>query len=219
VTEIATNYVEDLRHVQSHGPYFLGGYSFGGVVAFEMAQQLRTAGEEIALLVLFDAPNPARPPRRYTFFERLKQWFDETSILSLDERLRFFLRCVSRKTEAGLGEGSKHLRRIFFEVNAKGADGLPADWPATHIRLAHARMLISYRPRPYNGRVTLFRAKNPTGNYEFPPDLGWTDLSKGGIEIHDIPGSHESMFRDPSVYVVAQKLDCCIRAVLAGDLC
>jgi amino acid adenylation domain-containing protein len=216
VAEIATNYVEDLRRVQPHGPYFLGGYSFGGVVAFEMAQQLRAAREEIALLVLFDAPNPARPPRPYTFFERLKHWFNETSILSLDERLRYFFRRVLLKTQASLGEGGKRLQKIFLAARGKGADRLPADWRATHIRPAHTRMLRSYRPRPYEGRITLFRAKNPTGNYEFLPDLGWTDLSKGGIEIHDIPGSHEFMFRDPSVYVVAEKLDRCIRAAFAG---
>jgi amino acid adenylation domain-containing protein len=216
VPEIATNYVEDLRRVQTHGPYLLGGYSFGGVVAFEMARRLRARGEQIALLVLFDAPNPARPPRRYTRFERLKHWFDKTSNLSFDERLKYFLRRVSLRTRTSLGEGGKELQKIFFGTRTKGPDRLPADWRATQIRQAHARMLRAYRPRPYEGRITLFRAKNPTGNYEFPPDLGWTDLSRGGIEIHDIPGSHELMFRDPSVYVVAEKLDCCIRAALAS---
>ena len=61
VEEIAAYYLEEMRKVQPHGPYLLGGYSFGGVAAYEIARKLRAAGDEVDLLVLFDTPNPAKP--------------------------------------------------------------------------------------------------------------------------------------------------------------
>ena len=68
---IAALYIKEIRTVQPHGPYFLGGYSFGGVLALEMAQQLRSQGEKIALVAMFDANNYMVPPRRYTLLERI----------------------------------------------------------------------------------------------------------------------------------------------------
>src|SRR5207237_131654 len=58
IEEFAAQYVEDIRAVQPQGPYYLSGYCFGGVVAFEMAQQLRLQGHEVALLALFNAAHP-----------------------------------------------------------------------------------------------------------------------------------------------------------------
>ena len=63
VEAIAAYYLEEMRKVQPQGPYLLGGYSFGGVAAYEIARRLRAAGEEVAFLVLFDACNPAKPAR------------------------------------------------------------------------------------------------------------------------------------------------------------
>ena len=70
IEAIASYYLQEIRQVQAHGPYFLGGYCLGGVIAFETAQQLRATGEEVALLVLFDTHNPERPIRHSTIGKR-----------------------------------------------------------------------------------------------------------------------------------------------------
>jgi thioesterase domain-containing protein len=72
IEAIASYYLQEIRQVQAHGPYFLGGYCIGGIIAFEMAQQLRAAGEEVALLVLFDAQNPDRPARLLPILKRIR---------------------------------------------------------------------------------------------------------------------------------------------------
>src|SRR6516164_4752231 len=69
VETVAAYYLEEIRKIQPHGPYLLGGYSFGGLVSYEIARQLRAAGEKVALLVLFDTSNPADRPRTRPWME------------------------------------------------------------------------------------------------------------------------------------------------------
>jgi thioesterase domain-containing protein len=212
IGEMAADYIEEVRGLQPQGPYFLGGYCFGGVVAFEMAQQLQAAGEEIALLVLFDAPNPARPPRPYKFIERFKLCWHEASLIPRHARLRYFLRRGSDKIGASLSKGAEQIPRILSRPKHLAAEPLPGDLRALHIQMIHNHMMKSYRPRLYGGRITLLRAANPTGNYEFSSHLGWSNVAKEGVEIYSIPGSHETMFLEPHVQVVAEKLAFCIEA-------
>ena len=79
IEAIASYYLQEIRRVQARGPYLLGGYCTGGVIAFEMAQQLRAAGEEVAILVLFDTNNPERPARHSTIRKRIRLALDEAS--------------------------------------------------------------------------------------------------------------------------------------------
>src|SRR5262249_2892311 len=92
------------------------------------------------------------------------------------------------------------------------AEPLPGDPRALPVPMAHNRMMKSYQPRLYAGRITLLRAANPTGNYEFSSHLGWNKVANEGVEIYDIPCSHETLFLEPHVQVVAEKLASCIEA-------
>ena len=71
IEEMARAYVEEIRALRPHGPYFLAGYSGGGVVAFEMAQQLKALGEEVPLLVFFDTYHPQMPIRAVSLGRKL----------------------------------------------------------------------------------------------------------------------------------------------------
>ena len=69
VEATAADYLKEIRNVQPHGPYLLGGYSFGGLLSYEIACELRAIGEEVALLALFDTPNPANRPRARSWMQ------------------------------------------------------------------------------------------------------------------------------------------------------
>jgi thioesterase domain-containing protein len=211
VKEIAQSYVEAIRTVQASGPYFLGGYSLGGVIAFEMAQQLRSAEEEVPLLVLFDACNPARPPRRYALAERIKLRLHATLGLSGADKLRYFSERAHAKVIAKISKWRGDIHRILFRMNRSNRDIVPDKLRGLHVLYAYMQASDVYQPRPYMGRLTLFRAQDPDDGCEHAQDRGWGELAQGGLEIHDVPGFHESIFQEPYVEALAQQLQICLK--------
>jgi hypothetical protein len=84
------------------------------------------------------------------------------------------------------------------------------------IQMAHGRASLAYRPRPYPGKITLFRASDQPIEYEAEPDLGWGTVAQGGVEIYDVPGDHWALFWDDNVVqIVARKVEECIQSSLA----
>jgi len=208
IEDIARFYIDEMRKVQPVGPYNLGGFCFGGIIAFEMAQQLQMAGEKVAFLALFDANNPLMPARRHTFRERLRGHL--RSGAPLIQKAITLARIVSdgimsriRKWRKKTGGGSSNatpppLSGIF------------------RIEAVLDRAQSGYQPRSYPGKLTLILPEEGIEGYEFLPDRGWANLAERGIEIHHIPGKHGLMFKDPSVDVLAEKLETCLRNVAAG---
>lgn len=133
VEGIAKHYVSELLSVQPEGPFLLGGYSFGGIVAYEMAQQLTAAGHEVPLLAMFDMPAPE------VFNENMK----------LEEKLHEpFKRVVMRHlVEKALAKGRIRSHRLQH----------------FHIIDNYNRAIQAYHPRPYNGPVTVFKAEATAG--------------------------------------------------------
>jgi hypothetical protein len=79
--------------------------------------------------------------------------------------------------------------------------------------MAHGRASLAYRPQPYPGKITLFRALNQPIDYEAEPDLGWGRIAQGGVEIYDVPGDHTTLFWDDSVVqILARKVEECIQS-------
>ena len=205
---IASYYIEAMRGVQPHGPYFLGGYCTGGMIAFEMAQQLHAEGEEIALLVLFDAQNPARPPQRYTRVKRVKLRFQYGSRLAPSEQIRYF----ARQFDGHLKKWQERFKKMRYRMLNIDVDArvVPNEFRQLHVLLSLERARDAYKPRAYPGRIALFRATTP-GEYfcytaDYIADLGWTKLAGGGLEIHHIPGDHVSMFGESNIGMTAEKL-------------
>jgi thioesterase domain-containing protein/acyl carrier protein len=205
---MASYYIEEMRGVQPHGPYFLGGYCTGGMIAFEMAQQLHAEGEEIALLVLFDAQNPAQPPQRYTRVERVKLRFQYGSRLAPSEQIRYF----AQQFDGHLKKWQERFKKMRYRMLNIDVDAgvVPDEFRQLHVLLSLERALDGYKPRAYPGRITLFRATTP-GEYfcytaDYISDFGWTKLAAGGLEIHQIPGDHTSMFGESNIGMTAEKL-------------
>jgi len=212
---MAARYIEEIRRFQPDGPYFLGGYSFGGSVAFEMAQQLTAQGQNVALLAILDhTPPPARyytpfgtPAFLMEFLRNTPSWLlDEISNARLDEtlaRLRLKTGAVRRRIGAFLDRPSPGS-------TASDAEGLfdlsRMPEPFRNLLEAHYRALREYVPTDYPGRVTLFRARTRPLLRLHGRDLGWSRLAAGGLEIIEITGNHHSILSEPHVRVLAQRL-------------
>jgi amino acid adenylation domain-containing protein len=211
VEEMAREYVAHLRAAQPEGPYLLGGWSMGGVVAYEMARQLEAQGAEVALLALLDSALPARGTRVDDADElsllrefaldmglaadEVKVAPEELDGLGLEGRLEYLLR---RAVEAGVlqpdvaSDEVLHLFKVFK---------------------ANVSAMKEYTPGPVGVAVTIFRASERDG-------VG-LDAHGGGrlrdvrAEVREVPGSHFTLVREPHVRALAEELKASIARALA----
>ncbi len=179
---MAERYIQEIRRVQPEGPYRIGGYSFGGVVAYEMAQMLEAQGEQVALLALFDA----YPGKVETRGERLKNMLT----LPLKERVRFILK-----------KGSFVLMTLRKRIELQF---LPR--ALRNVRQACAKAAGDYDVQPYSGRVTLFRVREKSADTLNDPYAIWWRMAAGGVELREISGDHLSLLKEPQVRFLAEEL-------------
>jgi amino acid adenylation domain-containing protein len=195
VEAMATRYVAEVRAIQPKGPYLLGGHSAGAHIAFEMAQQFRAAGEEVALLAILEADARRNGRRR-----------------SLTDTVRFQLDSVTRIPR---GQRVTYLWRKFIRApqSADPAVNAAVDETKNPVWKAMERAVQRYKPRAYPGAVTLFRAtdRRVTGTYS--RTLGWGKLARGGVRVVDVPGSHATVLRPGSEPPMAAKLRACLDEV------
>ncbi len=209
VEETATRYLQEIRQVQPNGPYLLGGFCYGGVIAFEMAQQLQRQGEKVGLLVVIDAILP------------------ETAVkVADDDDAKFLLRMAeSIKTNNNINFSVpfEELRDLqldeqFHLVN-KRANFILSD---TEIKdflryyklfKAHVQAMRDYVPLLYPDSITLFRAKEDIiHDFESPefhtddPLLGWGKCSSQPIDVIEVSGDHFSMLVEPNIQELAKLL-------------
>ena len=181
IEDMAAHYLDEISTVQTKGPYQLGGFSLGGLVAYEMACQLLARGEEVGLLVLFDtyAGNPKPVNQSLLALLRHPTW---GQLQQLPQALRKKLRRTVRMWR--LPEALKKVMR----TNANAAE--------------------QYRLRPYRGKATLLRAGD-TWRVSEDPCGGWGQLV-GELETIEIPGGHMDILREPHVSRLAECLKGCI---------
>ncbi|HEX5603001.1 MAG TPA: thioesterase domain-containing protein, partial [Pyrinomonadaceae bacterium] len=222
IAAMASDYVEAIRSVQPNGPYLLGGWSMGGVIAFEMATQLQQQGERIALLALMDATAPTGAQTEY-------KWTVLLSIFAFDLGLKYENLSKPIEEIAKLTQMAQ-LRAVWLE--AKSAELIPSDMTLVEFRKMfdlfkiNANTTRSYQPGEFFGRIALFNAEadeqhylfsNDPGYYESQeihgkdPLKGWGDLATEGVEVYVVPGDHFSMMREPNVSVLAEQLRTCIQ--------
>jgi phthiocerol/phenolphthiocerol synthesis type-I polyketide synthase E len=201
VEEMAARYIEAVRVQQPEGPYFLGGSSFGGTVAFEMAQQLNAQGEKIALLTLIDTPGPGQMP--------VLETEDDTAILLYLLGVGFNL-SLSMDVLQKL-EPDEQL--LYFLEQVKIANRVvPPDFGLPQIRQflnlfkVHAQAMRNYVPQTYGGKIIFFRATEQNEVNAKNPELPWIEVAPGGVEVLEVPGNHITMNYPPHVQVMAEKL-------------
>ncbi|HZF14243.1 MAG TPA: thioesterase domain-containing protein, partial [Thermoanaerobaculia bacterium] len=201
IEEMAATYCQALRMVQAAGPYRLAGSSMGGVIAYEMAQQLRADGDEVALLGLVDA------------------WLLDDSIpeVGSEEAELAILAYLTGASDAGeaLRQLPREERLAAILDRGQAVGGLPASFGRRELlRLCevfvkNGQALRTYRPQSYAGSLVYFRAAASRSTER--PEAAWSDLCGGRVEVQMVPGDHLSALFPPHVSVLGARL----REVLA----
>ena len=211
--DIAVGYAQLIRRVQRTGPYALLGWCVAGALAFEVARQLTAAGEKVSQLVLFDTWAPGHLKRLRWPKSMLADYSHRWKLISTDwarlksgkRRLAMFLanREIVKKLIAWL------VRPPSLDANDALARAQPLSpeqydqWLLRYLENAAE----SYEPRAYPGTMTLFRSsQEPAGRF-LDPQMGWGEFVEGGVEVVVIDGDHFSVFQEPSVSRMAQRIE------------
>jgi amino acid adenylation domain-containing protein len=212
VENLADSYLSALRTVQPHGPYTIGGWSFGGFVAYEIARRLRAAGEQTTLLVL-DTTALDKGPRAPHDDEALLEWFFHEllwprdgsasparivpdALGSTEEKFAYMARVASERGVLPAGSSGAVIRRLFGVYRA--------NWQAT----------LAYRPPREDQDLTLIRAAEPLPTVlsamhqaartrHQDPCNGWSAMTRGRIHVVRVPGDHLTLMEEPYVAHVA----------------
>jgi thioesterase domain-containing protein/acyl carrier protein len=186
VEQMASCYIREMRKLQLEGPYFIGGYSFGGLVAFEMARQLRAGGQEVAFLGLVDTyPGKAK-----------------SNAVLLGTLLALPVRQQIAYATGKMKRYGRGLRRRFDTVF------LPK--PLKQVRKILAKAELAYQPQVYFGSATWLRASEKTLRGSDNPQDNWSQWVSGDVEIQEIDGDHGSIMKEPTVTILAEKLRSCL---------
>jgi aspartate racemase len=216
IEAMAADYVRAIRALQPTGPYWLIGWSMGGVIAFEMACQLRQQGQQVALLALIDA---APPEVEYPEFT----WGLLLSTFASDLGLTFENLSRSIQEMAALPQMTQ-LRQVWMDTKRAGV--VPSDMTFVEFRKlfdtfkVNAHTVRRYRPGAFDGRITLFSAaQDHNGRRVSEPRFlkEWTKLTTHGVDAQIIPGDHFAMIRQPHVNVLAERLQNCIQQTLQNS--
>ncbi len=211
IVAAAADYIAEIRQVQPQGPYLLGGFSGGGITAYEIAQQLDTAGDAVAMLALLDTPLPVR------------------SALTRRDKALIKMQEFRRKGPAYLREWA--VNRMNWEVAKRrgaGAGDAGGGFNNRRIELAFRQAVAAYDVKPWNGPALLFRPPldrywrasggrwiSREREYVFA-DNQWTGWAPG-LRVIEVPGDHDSMVLNPNVTVLAAHMAEEIAAALDGS--
>jgi thioesterase domain-containing protein len=209
IREMAAHYIKEMRDVQPEGPYFIGGRSSGGTIAFEMACQLKAAGEEVALLALLDTypagyfkllPQSTRG-RMQQMLERVRAHVANLSELGFAAKLTY----VATKLKYAPAKIKHKAYRRAYKMYER--IGRPLPTVLKNIEELNFMAAREYLPQVYSGRATLFSATDLTASFDV--EDGWRQLVTE-LEVHKIPGNHLDMIKEPHVQVLAEKLRLCL---------
>jgi len=200
VEEMAEAYLGEIREVQPEGPYRLGGWSFGGLVAYEMARRLEAAGEEVALLALLDTlAEPEGSGRDDDEASRVLDFFAHLFRFPTDE--------VRELIEPLPEEDRLEALVAHFRESGHLPPDLTLETVRHHLAVEEIlrRATRAYRPGPYGGQVTVFRAQDGPAGDPTDPTAGWSDRA-AGVESVPVPGRHQEMVFHPHVVELAKAL-------------
>ncbi len=208
--DISSALVRQLQEVQPEGPYFLAGLCVNGVIAYEMAKQLVEQGQQIALLAMFDAQNPA-------YYENFSQQSRAELLLRrTGHHLRNFRR---QKLTEYVNERMAGIHRRASVRYWRMRHSL--SWSVDHKHLQDLDTIVHpasfvYRPEAYPGQVVFFQSTDwPHGQY-WDFYASWNGLVGGGVRVFKISGGHESMFHEENVDLLASELDGCLSEAIDG---
>jgi thioesterase domain-containing protein len=201
IETMAADRVAALRAIQPTGPYRLGGFCNGGVLAFEMARQLQNQGESVEALLLVDS-RAFNAPLRYRLLSRVIRhiagslhWSDAKR-RALFVRLRLFLEVYEDSASPGGGGHARFVldkaRTVLTRLRRQAEPDSTAEEINKHspLRPAYSQRLRDYVPGRYAGRIALFRSSHLIGKPPEGPTAGW-DQFVSAVDVHPLPGNHQ----------------------------
>ena len=193
---MAELYLAEIQRVRPSGPYRLGGYSGGGVVAYEIAQRLVADGEQVDVVALLDTFHPAIESQRISLGEHWRQ---------LTARGLGYVRERLSKREARASNQQLAEESLAYVAQHPG-EVIPIVHLEHYLVDTFLRAMKTYEPRPYSGRVVQYSASDTWIMYKHAgADRGWLDLVPH-LEMHTTPGDHDNLFEEPNVQVLANLL-------------
>ncbi len=220
IPEMANHYCREIRASFPQGPYLIGGHSFGGIVAYEIARQLTELQCQVGLLVVFDTSIKSLSllPLRRQFAVRTKLWLErilyhsrQLIYLSFTDKKHYIerkLHTLSRR------RASRKWQHEFRNARSKEGELLPMAF--RDVREANYYASRNYVPKTYAGKVTLFRVQEQGVGILDRDYHGWDHWALGGVDVVEVPGDHVKVIEEPHVRVVAERLRDCIDRVKIG---
>jgi amino acid adenylation domain-containing protein len=199
VEAMAAHYINEIKTVQPNGPYFLVGYSFGGLIAFEIAHQLTSQGKQIGLLALLDNVSPSLPKVRPSLVQVFGIHLRNLQQLAMNERFTYIKDRLIFRTMYANKENSE--REFLLD---SWAEPLPLEYLA--VLEANLQASQDYTGRIYAGNVTLFRSYIQPIDQALHLDLGWSELIAGKLTIKDLPGHHSNILKEPQIQLLGREL-------------
>jgi thioesterase domain-containing protein/acyl carrier protein len=238
IKEMATHYIQEIRSFYPQGPYLLAGLSGGGVIAFEIAQQLVAQGHKVNLVALFDTYNPKYQKIRQRADVQYRQetdgiigtiWTKTKWLRKLRRSWRRLFQIVNYFLQLNLQEKKsfwlekRHslknnlkatIESIAYKLDPRPGRPLPYRLRENAVTTNLRAAVLTYDPQVYSGKVTLFRASASIyQSVDGSPDsqeLGWDEFAGGGLEVHQVPGNHSTLITEPNVQVLAAQLKPCV---------
>ncbi len=190
IEDMAELYIEHMRAVQPEGPYYLGGYSFGGWVAYEMARLLVGKYKEIVGLTAVLGVGIPMGVQHPAMMEAGEQWAE----------------LIKNYTELMINTNLSDQQR----VDTGPIDPTTVMTPLQKVAYANNLAQLRYAPPPYSGHLDLFVTRDMTGAVLHDESMGWRQMAKDGVTTHICTGNHISTFKEPHVQDLAQKLTACL---------
>ncbi|MGA2966913.1 MAG: condensation domain-containing protein [Terriglobales bacterium] len=210
---VAHRYIDEIRQVQAHGPYMLGGYCLGGTLALEMARQLIESGETVGLIALIEIYNvralrwPLPLHQRFVNRFVLNPFYHLQNVFAAEGagKLAFFaekLRVEATRSKASARLGWAHLRHLLAPDGAATA-------PQAKLADIYEEALAQYEVRPYPGELTVFLAKRHLAGFHIPLG-GWGKVAQGGVQLFSLSISPRGSLVEPYVGQLAVLLRGCL---------
>ena len=217
VEEMAAAFLQELTQFQPQGPYFLGGFCLGGLLALEAAQQLTAAGHEVGLVVMIQSMTADAARFRPSASLMRRGWYRSAKRLSLEaenfshEGRRYLLNRI-------LGGWERSIARAQIAADSfTGRHSTKERNPSSlyvfeALGIAHKAALEKYQAQPYRGETLVFRASKQLAGLMADASLGWGRLLQGKSDICEIAGHQQNLLLEPNVRRLAKELSARLRA-------
>jgi len=207
VERLAAIYVRKVRQLQKRGPYQLCGYSFGGLVVYEMAVQLMEQGDEVGILALIDTRHPRYSQNLPTRHKVEFHFIYFCNRIAKYARNMFNLRIGTIVSDVfRLGY---HRTRTLVWRGFRAVRGKRGRWISNSLRDSTIVLKLAwnrYAPRRYHGPLLLLKAFERPPEYARDQTLGWEVCATGAIAVHNVPGDHYAIMHPPQVRTLVGQL-------------